>query len=60
MFMEARLFNIRKNISSNLVQDVIFSFVKTYINSSVNLTESEISVVSVSNIFSFTFNDTSS
>ena len=39
LFMGACLFHIRKNISSNLAQDVIFSFAKTYFHSSLNLTE---------------------
>ena len=41
LLMGACMFRIRKNISSNLVQDVIFSFAETYVNSSLNLTESK-------------------
>ena len=37
-FREACLFNIFKNISSNLVKDVFFSFAETYTNFSLNLT----------------------
>ena len=42
LFRGACWFNILKNISSNLVQDVVFYFTKTYFNSSLNKEEGEI------------------
>ena len=54
----ACLFNICKNLSSNLVQDAILSVAKTYFNSLLNLTESFF-LVALSNFLRFTFSDTS-
>ena len=50
--------HVCKKNSSNLGQDITFSFAKTYFNSALYLTESKF-LVSIGNFLKYTFSDTS-